>query len=81
MGGSYIEDWNFLVAQHSQFYNQPEYKIQALWENYFSEIFGFKKILNEIDSQRKLPDSRKQIKFYKKAGFSLIKGCYLQKRN
>ena len=27
------------------------------------------------------PDSRKQIKFYKKAGFSLIKGCYLQKRN
>lgn len=33
MGGSYIEDWNLLVAQHSQFYNQPEYKIQALWEN------------------------------------------------
>ena len=27
------------------------------------------------------PDSRKQINFYKKAGFSLIKGCYLQKRN
>ena len=27
------------------------------------------------------PDNRKQIKFYKKAGFSLIKGCYLQKRN
>lgn len=27
------------------------------------------------------PDSRKQIKFYKKAGFSLIKGCYLQKRS
>lgn len=54
MGGSYIEDWNLLVPQHSQFYNQPEYKIQALWENYFSEIFGFKKILNEIDSQRKL---------------------------
>ena len=27
------------------------------------------------------PDSRKQIRFYKKAGFSLIKGCYLQKRN
>ena len=27
------------------------------------------------------PDSRKQIKFYKKAGFSLIKGFYLQKRN
>ena len=27
------------------------------------------------------PDSRKQIRFYKKAGFLLIKGCYLQKRN
>ena len=27
------------------------------------------------------PDNRKQIKFYKRAGFSLIKGCYLQKKN
>ncbi|WP_296012121.1 hypothetical protein [uncultured Treponema sp.] len=54
MGGSYIEDWNLLVAQHSQFYNQPECKIQVLWETYFSEIFGFSKLSNEIDSQRKL---------------------------
>ena len=27
------------------------------------------------------PDNRKQIKFYRKAGFSFIKGGYLQKRN
>lgn len=54
MGGSYIEDWNFLVSQHSQFYNQPECKIQNLWETYFSEIFSFSKLSNEIDSQRKL---------------------------
>ncbi len=54
MGDTYIEGWNFLVAQHSEFYNQPECKIQNLWESYFSEIFGFKKIFNEIDSQRKL---------------------------
>lgn len=54
MSDSYIENWNLLVAQHSEFYNKPECKIQELWENYFSEIFGFKKIRNEIDSQRKL---------------------------
>ena len=54
MSGSYIEDWNLLVAQHSGFYNQPECKIQNLWETYFSEIFGFSKLSNEIDSQRKL---------------------------
>ena len=54
MGDNYIEDWNFLVTQHSEFYSQPECKIQNLWESYFSEIFGFKKIFNKIDSQRKL---------------------------
>lgn len=42
------------MAQHSEFYNQPECKIQNLWETYFSEIFGFSKLSNEIDSQRKL---------------------------
>lgn len=54
MSSSYIENWNLLVAQHSEFYNQPENKIQNLWEIYFSELFGFKKILNEIETQRKL---------------------------
>lgn len=54
MSGSYIENWNLLVSQHSQFYNKPECKIQNIWETYFSEIFGFSKIFNEIESQRKL---------------------------
>ena len=27
---------------------------KPFWKNYFSEIFGLKKILNEIASQRKL---------------------------
>lgn len=50
MSSSYIENWNLLVAQHSEFYNQPENKIQNLWEIYFSELFGFKKIPNEIET-------------------------------
>ena len=54
MSGSYIKNWNLLVSQHSQFYNQPECKIQNIWESYFSEILGFSKIFNEIDSHRKL---------------------------
>lgn len=54
MSSSYIENWNLLAAQHSEFYNQPECKIQRLWEDYFSEIFGFSRIFNEIESQRKL---------------------------
>lgn len=54
MSSNYIENWNLLAAQHSEFYNQPESKIQRLWEDYFSEIFGFSKIFNEIESQRKL---------------------------
>ncbi len=37
--------------------------------------------LKDIQYINVAPDSRKQIKFYKKAGFKLIKGCYLQKVN
>ena len=33
-------------------YNSKEIDIQKEWENYFVEIFGYKKILKEIDSQR-----------------------------
>ena len=38
-------------------------------------------LLKDVKYINVAPDSRKQIKFYKKAGFTLIKGCYLQKRN
>ena len=37
--------------------------------------------LKDIKYINVAPDSRKQIKFYRNAGFKLIKGCYLQKRN
>lgn len=48
------EKWNLLVEKHSGFYNRSECEIQNLWEKYFSEIFEFKTVLNEIDSQRVL---------------------------
>ena len=48
------EKWNFLVKQHLDFSNCKECEIQERWEKYFSEIFEFKTILNEIDSQRVL---------------------------
>ena len=38
-------------------------------------------LLKDVKYINVAPDSRKQIKFYKKAGFSLVKGCYLQKKN
>ena len=51
---NYNENWNLLVEQHSKSYGCGECKVQKDWENYFSEIFGFKNLLNEIDSQRVL---------------------------
>lgn len=48
------EKWNFLVEQHLEFSNCKECEIQEHWEKYFSEIFEFKTIFNEIDSQRVL---------------------------
>lgn len=48
----YAENWNYIVSTYRELYNSKEIDIQKEWENYFVEIFGYKKILKEIDSQR-----------------------------
>lgn len=49
---NYAENWNYIVLRHKELYNSTENLIQREWEDYFSEIFGYKRILGEIDSQR-----------------------------
>ena len=48
------EAWNFIVNDFNSKRNEREEVIQKTWENYCSEIFGYKKIFNEIISQRKV---------------------------
>lgn len=50
----YTEYWNHIVSEYSTKQYAQESTIQALWENYFSEIFNYKKINKEIDSQRSI---------------------------
>ena len=45
-------DWNFIVDQYRTNQYAQETTVQAHWEQYFSEIFGFKRIRGEIDPQR-----------------------------
>lgn len=48
------EKWNLIVEGYQQLYSSLETKIQSEWEMYCAELFGFKKLLHEIDSQRHL---------------------------
>ncbi len=48
------EIWNLIVEKYNQYFNDKEEIIQKEWENYCSELLGYKKIFNEIDSQRKI---------------------------
>ncbi len=48
----YAEYWNFIVSEYKTKQYAQESTIQAFWENYFSEMFNYKKFLKEIDSQR-----------------------------
>ena len=48
------EKWNLIVDQYQVLRNQREEKVQRAWEDYFSEFFGYRKLLGEIDSQRNI---------------------------
>ncbi|HBF86220.1 MAG TPA: hypothetical protein DDW54_00915 [Clostridiales bacterium] len=48
------EQWNYIVERYNKCYNLQESAIQYEWENYCSEIFGYKKIFGEIDVQRQI---------------------------
>jgi len=44
--------WNLIVKGYTENQNARESVIQDLWEQYFAEIFNYKKIFGEIDAQR-----------------------------
>ena len=48
------EKWEFLVDCYNKNKNAPEQRIQRDWENLFVEIFGYSKLLKEVDSQRSI---------------------------
>lgn len=49
-----LTKWNYIVERYSLLYNSQESIIQKEWENYFSELFDYKKLFGEIDSQRSI---------------------------
>ena len=48
------EKWNLIVDGYQRLSSSLETKIQTEWEMYCAELFGYKKLLHEIDSQRHL---------------------------
>ena len=48
------EKWNLIVDRHAKLYGELESKVQNEWELYCSDLFEYKKLLNEIDAQRHL---------------------------
>lgn len=44
--------WNYIVEQYQKNYNKPEIEVQKEWEDFFSEIFGYKKIFGEINPHK-----------------------------
>lgn len=49
-----IEKWNLIVDEHHRLYSSLEEEVQNAWEMYCAELFGYKKLLHEIDAQRHL---------------------------
>lgn len=48
------EKWNLIVDEYPRLKDKPESEVQKAWEMYCAELFGYKKLLNEIDAQRHL---------------------------
>lgn len=49
-----IEKWNYICDLYKRYYSSPEKVIQNMWENIFSEVFGYSHLKNEIDIHRSL---------------------------
>lgn len=47
-----IEKWNFLIECYNKNQTAHEKIIQQDWENLFAEIFGYSKLLKEVDAHR-----------------------------
>jgi len=52
---NYKDLWNKIVSDYNTKQYALETTVQELWESYFSEIFSYKKIFDEINSQRNIP--------------------------
>lgn len=48
------EKWEFLVDCYNKNKTASEQRIQEDWENLFVEIFGYRKLLKEVDAQRNI---------------------------
>lgn len=48
------EKWNLIVKNHNKLYNDLEAAVQKEWELYCSDLFDYKRLFNEIDTQRNL---------------------------
>lgn len=46
------EKWNFIVERHRTNFSKPENVVQKEWEDIFSELFDYKKLLGEIVAQK-----------------------------
>lgn len=46
--------WNYIVNQYKKNYYSDEAVVQAEWETFLSELFGYKKVYGEIDAHRTL---------------------------
>lgn len=48
------EIWNKIVELHNQNLSHTEATIQNLWESVFTELFGYRKLLGEIERHRQI---------------------------
>lgn len=48
------EKWNFIVERHRTNFSKPENVVQKEWEDIFSELFDYKKLLGEIVAQKQI---------------------------
>jgi hypothetical protein len=48
------DKWNQICELHFKFYNSSEQIVQNIWENICSEILGYSRLENEIDSHRSI---------------------------
>jgi len=48
------ERWNKIVQLHNDTRNKPEADIQVLWEQIFTDFFGYKRLLGEVDNHRQI---------------------------
>lgn len=49
---SNMEKWNKIVQLHKDYKTSGDELNRKIWENIFSEFFGYSKLFNEIESQR-----------------------------